>query len=531
MPCDLPVDPVAVEVFRHLFASVAEEMGVALERTAYSPNIKERRDYSCALFDASGALVAQAAHIPVHLGAFPQMMATVVPCFDWRPGDVVACNDPFAGGTHLPDLSLITAVFDPESGRRCGFVANRAHHADIGGVSPGSMASTTEIYQEGVIVPPLRLVAEGRINEDLIALFCRNVRTPRERRGDLLAQMAANETGVRRFQEILRRYGAAEVKRRVAEARAVSERAVRALLHEIPPGEYWFEDALDDDGHGSGWLPIRVTVRVHGDRILFDFTGTAPQQRGSVNATLAVTHSAVYYVVISLLSQGPEGVPPLNQGCVAPIQVEAPPGSLVHALPPAAVAAGNVETSQRIVDTVYGALAQALPERVPAASQGTMNNLALGGSPLLGTAGRPWAYYETVGGGAGASATADGASGIHCHMSNTRNTPAEALEYHYPLRLWRYAIRDGSGGTGRRRGGDGLIRELEVLEEATVTFLSERRARGPYGLQGGAPGAPGRQGVKRSRRWRPGRAKETLALAAGDRLRVETPGGGGWGAP
>ena len=515
-------DPIAVEVFRHLFASVAEEMGYALERAAFSPNIKERRDYSCALFAADGALVAQAAHIPVHLGAFPQMMAAVVPRFEWRPGDVVICNDPFAGGTHLPDVSVISPVFVPGSDRLCGFVANRAHHADIGGAFPGSMAATTEIYQEGVILPPVRLVAAGRLNEELLALLCRNVRTPDERRGDLLAQLAANETGIRRFHELLARYGLDELEHRIREARLAAENAVRTLLRELPRGRFTFTDWLDDDGHGSGPLPITVTVVAEGDRLVVDFTGSAPQQRGSINATLAVTHSAVYYVVITLLGEGV----PLNQGCFAPIEVIAPPGSIVHALPPAAVAAGNVETSQRIVDTVYGALARALPDRVPAASQGTMNNLTLGGVDPL-----PWAYYETIGGGAGATATSDGESGIHCHMSNTRNTPAEALEYHYPLRLWRYAVRDGSGGAGSHRGGDGLVREIELLRPATVSFLADRREHGPYGLAGGEPGRPGRQWVRRGRRWRTVPGKCTLRLAAGDRVRVETPGGGGWGSP
>ena len=497
---------------------------MALERTAYSPNIKERRDHSCAVFDARGRLVSQAAHIPVHLGAFPLMMETVVPLFEWRPGDVVFCNDPYVGGTHLPDISLISPVFD-QARDLAGFVANRAHHADVGGAFPGSLAFTTEIYQEGIILPPLKLVEGGVTNEAVLELFCRNVRTPAERRGDLAAQLAANATGVRRLEALLTRYGPADFQARVEQAQAHSERVVRALLAQAPDGEYAAEDFLDDDGHSDEPVRIKARVTLRGGEMAVDFTGSSPQRRAPINATLAVTHSAVYYCLLCLLPEEIE----LNHGAFVPTRISAPKGSVVNAQPPAAVVAGNVETSQRMVDTVLRALAAAFPERIPAASQGTMNNLTMGGQ-RPGT-GVPWAYYETTGGGVGGSPQGPGVSGVHCHMSNTRNTPAEALEYHYPLRIWRNAIRDGSGGAGRHRGGDGIVREAELLGAAQVTLLTERRRRGPYGLAGGEAGAPGRNRVYREGRWQDLAGKETMLLEPGDRVLVETPGGGGWGSP
>ncbi len=517
-------DPIAVEVFRHLFVSVAEEMGVTLERTAYSPNIKERRDHSCAVFDARGRLIAQAAHIPVHLGAFPLLMERLAG-LRWRRGDVVICNDPFLGGTHLPDISLVSPVFTP-GGRLAGFVANRAHHADVGGTVPGSMGAMTETWQEGLILPPTRLYEAGRLSEALLDVICRNVRTPEERRGDLAAQLAANATGARRFERLLEQYGAREITLRVAEARRRTERAVRALLADFPPGRFSFTDRLDSDGRGASAIPITVTVWVEQGRLVADFTGTAPQQKGAVNATLAVTHSAVYYALICLL---PEEVD-VNHGAFAAVDVRAPARSLVNAGPPAAVAAGNVETSQRIVDVLFGALAQALPERIPAASQGTMNNLTLGGTEP--GSGQTWAYYETLGGGAGASPARGGESGVHCHMSNTRNTPAEALEYHYPLRVRRYALRDGSGGAGRLPGGLGVERELELLAPATATLLTERRESAPYGLDGGGSGHPGMNEVRLPGQdgWTPAPVKGSVELPAGTRLRIRTPGGGGFGA-
>jgi N-methylhydantoinase B/oxoprolinase/acetone carboxylase alpha subunit len=512
-------DPIGTEVFRHLFVSMAEEMGSTLERTAYSPNIKERRDHSCAVFDASGRLIAQAAHIPVHLGAFPILMRRVVPAFRWKRGDVLICNDPYLGGTHLPDVSVISPVFNAE-GRRAGFVANRAHHADIGGAFAGSMGATTEVYQEGVIIPPVKLFDRGRRNEPLLELICCNVRTPQERLGDLDAQLAANGTGVRRFEELLARYGPEEVRVRARSARARSRAAVRAAVRSFPLGTFRFTDHLDDDGHGSGPIPICLALYREGDTLRFDFSGSAPQQKGSVNAPLAVTHSAVYYAVVCLLDESVE----LNEGVFEPLRVEAEPGTIVNPLPPAAVAAGNVETSQRIVDVLFGALAEALPERMPAASQGTMNNLSLGG---IDADGAPWAYYETVGGGIGGSPVGAGISGVHCHMSNTRNTPAEALEYHYPLRVRRYALREGSGGEGRHAGGCGVVREIELLAPASASLLTDRRRSAPYGLAGGHPGQPGENHLENTDAAPP--IKGSVELPAGAVIRIETPGGGAWG--
>ena len=492
---------------------------MTLERTAFSPNIKERRDHSCAVFDAQGRLLAQAAHIPVHLGAFPLLMRELVTRFDWQPGDSVICNDPFIGGTHLPDVSLVAPVFSPEGGL-AGFVANRAHHADIGGAYPGSMAPTSEVFQEGVIIPPLKLLEAGVVNNPLMELLLRNVRTPEERRGDFRAQLAANATGRVRLEQLLARYGTTEFDRRTAAARVFTHRAVAELLLQLPEGPFTFTDFLEDDGCGGGEVPICVSVSVANGQLMADFTGTGPQQKGSINATLAVTHSAVYYALSCLLS--PEVW--LNQGIFDAVSVIAPEGTLVNATSPSAVAAGNVETSQRLVDVLFGALAQALPDRIPAASQGTMNNVTLGGSQP-----RPWAYYETLGGGAGASAGYHGRSAIHCHMSNTRNTPVEALEYHYPLRVIQYAIREASGGVGEWRGGEGLVRETELLAAARLTLLTDRRTRAPYGLSGGTAGALGCNTAKVGDNWAEMAAKTSIELPSGSRFRISTPGGGGWG--
>jgi N-methylhydantoinase B len=408
------------------------------------------------------------------------------------------------------------------AGRLAGFVANRAHHADVGGAFPGSMAPSSEVYQEGVIIPPLKLIDAGVTNQAVQALLLRNVRTPEERLGDFRAQLAANATGRARLEQLLERYGLEEFERRAGAAQRRSHQLVRAVLAELPAGTYRYTDYLEDDGCGGGEAPISVALTLSNGELTADFTGTASQQRGSVNATLAVTHSAVYYAVSCLVA--PEVW--LNQGVFQAVRVAAPAGSLVNASPPAAVAAGNVETSQRIVDVVLGALAQAAPQRVPAASQGTMNNATLGG-----TVPRPWAYYETMGGGAGAAFGSPGASGIHCHMSNTRNTPAEALEYHYPLRVRRYALREHSGGVGQWRGGEGLVREVELLAPGRLTLLTERRQRRPYGLAGGAGGATGENHVHTHGGWEAVGSKSSLELAAGSRFRVITPGGGGWGEP
>ena len=520
------MDPILLELYRHRFAGVAEEMGVTLQRTSFSPNIKERLDFSCAVFDAAGGLVAQAAHIPVHLGAMPASVAAALEAFDdWAPGDVVVLNDPYAGGTHLPDVTLVSPIFTSDDAAPAFYAASRAHHADIGGLTPGSLPLSTEIFQEGLIIPPVRLYRRGTLNEDLLRLVLRNVRTPEERRGDLAAQRAAHAVAERRLHALVERHGADEVRSYALQLQAYSERLLRATIAGWPDGTYRFEDALClDDRTPSLHLPLRVAARIQGDAVTFDFEGTAEAAPGSLNAVLSITQSACYYVVRCLA----EEEIPVNAGCFAPVIVTAPEGCLVHARPPAAVAGGNVETSQRIVDVVLGAMAQALPARIPAASQGTMNNLTIGGARADGT---PYAYYETLAGGMGAAPDADGLSGVHTHMTNTLNTPVEALEMAFPLRITRYALRPGSGGGGRHHGGDGLVREYELLAPATLTMLSERRAEGPWGLAGGSDGRPGRNLLRHA-----GGTEEVLPskftrrLERGDCLRIETPGGGGYGS-
>ncbi len=520
-------DPITLEIFKNLFASVAEEMGVTLGRTGYSPNIKERRDYSCAVFDEHGRLIAQAAHIPVHLGAMPMSVKTAIRLFTFAPGDLVILNDPYLGGTHLPDITLVSPIF--VAGELVGFAASRAHHADVGGMSPGSMPLATEIYQEGVIIPPLKLVEAGRLNKSPLVRSLPGVQTPEERLGDLNAQMAAHEVGARRLAELIGRYGLDEVRAQMVALLQYSERLTRHAIARIPDGEYYFEDYMDDDGLNDRPIKVAVTVRVTGDELTADFTGSDPECLGPVNAVEAVTQSAVYYVVRCLAGEEV----PANAGCFRPVKVIAPEGTIVNARPPRAVSGGNVETSQRIVDVVLGAVAQAVPDRVPAASQGTMNNVVIGGwDPFRN---RYFAYYETIGGGAGAGRGKPGLSATHVHMTNTQNTPVEALEFTYPLRVRRYAVRRGSGGAGQYPGGDGIIREYEILVPATVTVMTERRRFAPYGLAGGKPGKPGenllvipRNGEPQTRSLPP---KVTVRVEAGTRLVILTPGGGGWGEP
>ena len=557
------MDPITLQLYRHRFAGIAEEMGVTLRRTAYSPNIKERLDFSCALFDGQGNLVAQAAHIPAHLGAMPASVRTILTRFPtWEEGDVVIVNDPFEGGNHLPDITMIAPVFvesggsgEGENGERrmqgdplsthapttpqphhptppVFFVASRAHHADVGGMTPGSLPLSTEIFQEGIIIPPLKLYRGGVLNEDALNLILRNVRTPDERRGDLAAQRAAAMVGARRLRELVATHGRDEVLAYCAHLQTYSERIARATISGWRDGAYTFEDVIElitqqaqgaIEGDRLTLTPIRVTATVTGDEITFDFGDTAPVVHGSLNAVIAITQSACYYVMRCLI----DADIPMNEGCFAPVHVIAPENSLVNAAPPAAVAAGNVETSQRITDVVLGALAQALPDRIPAASQGTMNNLTIGG---LRADGRPFAYYETIGGGMGASPAGDGLSGVQVHMTNTLNTPVEALEIAYPFRVRRYGLRAGSGGAGLHRGGDGIVREYELLTTATVTMISERRAVAPWGLAGGASGQPGRNTLIHADGTEELLAsKFTRRLHAGEGLRVETPGGGGWG--
>ncbi|MBZ5706098.1 MAG: hydantoinase B/oxoprolinase family protein [Acidobacteriia bacterium] len=538
-------DPIELEIFKNIYHSIAEEMGAALRRTAFSPNIKERRDYSCALFDAQGEVIAMGDHMPVHLGSMPMSVRAAIDRFELQQGDMVMLNDPFCGGTHLPDITLVAPFYFSRKSRRPDFyVASRAHHADVGGSYPGSMGLCREIYQEGVRIPPVKIMRAGEIERDLLALLLTNVRTPHEREGDLGAQIAACHTGAERLREICRSYGLARATRAARELLEYSEEMMRAFLERVPRGTYRAEDFLDNDGISERPVKIvaaitfarnvrrRISDRARSDRrpvstrpmVTVDFSGSDPQVEGSVNAVEAITYSACFYVFRCLLAEDV----PATSGLMRPIRVIAPEGTVVNARPPAAVAGGNVETSQRIVDVLLRALAQAIPARIPAAASGTMNNLTIGG--IDPRTHEPFAYYETVAGGMGARPTMPGVSGVHTHMTNSLNTPAEALEYAYPLRVRRYSLRPHSGGQGKYRGGDGIVREVEVLADAEVTLLAERRTRGPYGLSGGKDGAPGKAIVIRengSSQELPG--KFNVRLRKGERIRIETPGGGGFG--
>lgn len=510
-----------VRVFRHLLVSVAEEMGAVLMRSAVSPNVKERLDFSAAITDGRGRMVAQASHIPVHLGSAHLTAQGLLSSMKLRPGDAVVLNDPFRGGTHLPDVTIFVPVFaGATAAPRFGIIL-RAHHADIGGASPGSMGPAADIHAEGLVIPPVRLVKGGILDGEILSLLLANVRGAAERKADLLAQLGAARRGAERLAALVARFGMARLLRAMRALRRHARRTVESLIATLPPGTFRASDTLDGKR-----LPARiaVTVRRAGKRLLVDFTGTGPAVDAPFNANLAITTSAVFYVIRLLVGEDV----PTNSGCLEPVTITAPEGCLVNARYPAAVAGGNVETSQRIVDVLLAALARGLPGRVPAASQGTMNNLTLAG-PAAG--GGVFTFYETIAGGAGASPHRDGASGIHTHMTNTRNTPIEAIELACPLRVTAYGLRRGSGGAGRRRGGDGVIREFEALVPIRGALLATRRASRPPGLAGGGSGAGGadftiRDGV---RRHLPPVASFTLA--PGDRVRVGTPGGGGHGRP
>ncbi len=560
-------DPVKLEIFKSLYSSVAEEMGVSLRRCAFSPNIKERRDYSCAVFNSNGVLIAQGDHMPVHLGSMPMSVKAALETLDLQPGDIAVLNDPYAGGTHLPDVTMVAAVY-AESGergrwgggekktkgerergrwgdgemRRRGekqtgrttspslpfslspplfYVANRAHHADIGGATPGSMGRADEIYQEGLRIPPVRLMIGGEVNADVMRLIAANVRLPEEREGDLTAQLGAIATGQNRLLEIVGRYGFSEANLYASRLIRYTGEMMRLVIRELPDGVYEAEDFLDDDGYSDEPVRIKVTIKIKGDKAIVDFTGSAAQVRGPINAVEAITVSAVYYVFRCLISADV----PASWGILEPIEVIAPSGTVVNARPPAAVAGGNVETSQRIVDVLLLALSKAT-NRVPAASQGTMNNLTIGG--LDSRTNKPFAYYETVAGGLGARDGLDGIDAIHTHMTNSLNTPAEAMEYDFPMRVWRYSIRHESGGGGGFRGGNGVIREIELLTDAQVTILSDRRKTRPYGLRGGEAGKAGRTILISREGERILESKDSVYAKAGDRVRIETPGGGGY---
>ncbi len=514
-----PLDSITLEVLKHLVLAIPEEMGANLRRSAFSANIKERMDESCALFDARGRLIAQAEHIPVHLGAMPSALEHVTAEFPHlRPGDQVILNDPYRGGSHLPDITLAAPFFWEETLK--GYAVNRAHHADVGGSTPGSMPGFSRtLDEEGIVIPPSLFVRDGRMNQALADRFARETRNPSERMGDLHAQVGSNILGVSRCLDFIRRYGEVTFDRFVESILDYSRRRARAHLASLPAGSVSAEDYLDGEQGSDRGVLLRVKVDLRDGRLDVDFSGTASQSPGNINAPLPVTRSAVYYVVRCLL---PPDIPP-NHGCYETISVTAPEGSILNPLPPAAVSSGNVETSQRIVDVLLLALSRLLPERIPAQGQGTMNNVAFGWEGKT--------YYETIGGGMGASASRDGAGGVQVHMTNTANTPVEALESVYPLRIMRTGLRPASGGRGQHEGGMGIVREFLFLEATTVSIQSERRIRPPQGLYGGSDGA---LGVNRLRRVDgteirlPGRL--TFTAQKGETLVIETPGGGGWGA-
>ncbi|MBS1828402.1 MAG: hydantoinase B/oxoprolinase family protein [Acidobacteria bacterium] len=518
------VNPVDLELFRHQLVSIAEEMGTVLRKTSYSANIKERRDYSCAVYTAVGETVAMGDHMPVHLGAMPLSVRAVTDAFHLRPGDVAIVNDPFQGGTHLPDITAVMPVYLSGSHQPSFYVANRAHHADVGGMSPGSMPMAREIYQEGLRLPPILLVRRGQMDRDLLRLILANVRTPVEREGDILSQWMSLQRGEHRLRALHARHGK-RLKVLLAALLDYSERMMRAAIRTLPEGEYSFQDCLDSDGLTPNPVWIRVRATLGGGKATIDFTGSDPQAAGPVNANYAIALAASMYVFRCLIREDV----PFTSGLMRPIHVIAPEGSVVNAQAPAAMAAGNVETSQRITDVLLGALSQAAPERIPAASSGTMNNLSFGGLDPFRK--RPFAYYETIAGGMGANANHAGLSATHTHMTNSWNTPVEAFEHLYPLRIRSYRIRQHSGGEGLRQGGDGIIREYEFLTEADVTILADRRARGPYGLCGAANGKPGANLLLKGNKTKPLPAKDNFPVSAGDVLRIETPGGGGWGKP
>ena len=523
------MDVVALNLFSSRARLICREMGLILRQAAISPNIKDRHDYSCAIFDNKGGLIAQAAHIPVHLGSMAYAMQDLTGQFDWQPGDCLIVNNPFLGGTHLPDITLISPLF--VAGKCVAFVANRAHHANIGADQPGSMPVSSSIFEEGLVLGPDFLLKEGQLQQPILEQLSSLTKQPARdikewarhpEMADFFAQLSANKTGLKALEALINKNGVAYFQTATKALNEYGSSLATASLAQIPDGCYKFEDFMDDDGLGGDPLPIRLALTATSGKLDLDFTGTAGQAAGNLNCPLSVTVAAVFYVIRALLPAHT----PTCKGLFASFSLKVPVGSLLHALWPAGVAAGNVETSMRIVDVVLGALAQAVPDRIPAAAQGTMNNLAMGARPSMGVE-NAWDYYETIAGGLGGHAAAAGQSAVQAHMTNTLNTPLESLELHYPVRLKRYAIRRNSGGAGHHSGGDGVIREFEFTAPASFSLLTERRQRAPWGLAGGKSGQKGENRLN-------GQvlpAKITSRVDAGDVLTLMTPGGGGYGEP
>jgi N-methylhydantoinase B len=518
-------DPVTFEVIKNALISVSREMSITLRRTAFSPNIKERRDCSCALFDSEGKLVAQSKDIPVHLGAMPMSVKSCIDLVgkELEEGTMALLNDPYSGGSHLPDLTLVAPIFN--NGERVAFAANRAHHADVGGISPGSMPGlATSIHEEGVVIPPRVIVRDSKLDQERVSDLLSETRTPNERLGDLSAQVAANIVGTRRLHDVADEHQWEKIQQTFQELHLYSAEMMRRSLDDYTGSKSTFKDVMESDGAGSWDIPIAVSIQIEDGTASVDFSGTADQVVGNINCPLASTLSSVYYVFISLFGRDV----PVNEGCWSVINTEVPQGTFLNPRFPAAVSAGNVETSQRIVDVTLGALASIMPDSVPSASQGTMNNVTIGGNDPR--TGRPFSFYETIGGGSGASKGRHGTSGIHVHMTNTLNTPIEALESAYPLRVRRYSIRDGSGGVGEWQGGHGIIREIEVLTDSgTVSIQSERREKKPWGLKGGSSAECGQNSVIFNDEVHLLQAKTTFNVPKGSIIRIETPGGAGWG--
>jgi len=530
------MNSIELSLFSSRMEAICEEMGAVLRRAAFSPNIKDRLDFSCAIFDTQGALCAQAAHIPVHIGSMAFAMREVIRTMEWQPGDMVILNNPYMGGTHLPDVTLIAPLFvdnvlagsSNQGGARnaqpqlLGFVVNRAHHADIGAETPGSMPISNTLLEEGVIIAPTHLLRDGKLLSEVMTQITSRTSNAEQTVGDFKAQISANRTGLSRLGDIIRTLGVENYLGQLLALNEYAERLAQAAIRVIPDGQYRFTDFMDDDGLGHTDLPIVASIKVQGHSVEVDFTGTAAQTPGNINCPLSVAAAAVYYVFRCLMPV----YTPNCEGAFRSIQLYAPQGCLLNAEYPAAVAAGNVETSTRVVDVVMGALAKAVPGLISAASQGSMNNLAMGARARVHGHDKQWDYYETIGGGMGAGPVHNGPSAVQTHMTNTLNTPVEVIEMNYPLRVSYYSVRYGSGGRGQHRGGDGIVREFLFLQPATATLITERRRLRPWGLNGGETGASGENTLNGE----PLPGKISLQVNAGDRLTVKTPGGGGWGA-